>query len=169
VNSTNGPAIKIGAWIPNPLFPIHRTMQGMRRLIADGVIDQVGVSNYPTPLWRRAESALGSPVLSNQVRYNLVQRRPERSVLPYAQANDRVVMPLLVPSIVAGSVFTFSLSLGDYIAVDLVGGKTQVIGSVVYDNFSADLPFAAAFAVVPVVIMVAFLLGIRRTGALENL
>jgi putative spermidine/putrescine transport system permease protein len=74
-----------------------------------------------------------------------------------------------MPSIVAGSVFTFSLSLGDYIAVDLVGGKTQVIGSVVFDNFSADLPFASAFAVIPVVVMVAYLLGIRRTGALENL
>ncbi|MEO8263874.1 MAG: ABC transporter permease [Ilumatobacteraceae bacterium] len=81
----------------------------------------------------------------------------------------KVVLPLLFPSIVAGSVFTFSLSLGDYIAVDLVGGKTQVIGSVVYDNFSADLPFAAAFAVVPVIVMVAYILGIRRTGALENL
>jgi putative spermidine/putrescine transport system permease protein len=81
----------------------------------------------------------------------------------------KVVLPLLVPSIVAGSVFTFSLSLGDYIAVDLVGGKTQVIGSVVYDNFSADLPFASAFAVIPVVVMVAYILGIRRTGALENL
>ena len=81
----------------------------------------------------------------------------------------RVVLPLLLPSIVAGSVFTFSLSLGDYIAVDLVGGKTQVIGSVVFDNFSADLPFAAAFAVVPVIVMVAYILGIRRTGALDNL
>jgi len=81
----------------------------------------------------------------------------------------KVVLPLLMPSIVAGSIFTFSLSLGDYIAVDLVGGNTQVIGSVVFDNFSADLTFAAAFAVVPVVIMVAYILGIRRTGALENL
>ena len=81
----------------------------------------------------------------------------------------RVILPLLFPSIVAGSVFTFSLSLGDYIAVDLVGGKTQVIGSVVYDNFSADLPFASAFAVIPVIVMVAYILGIRRTGALENL
>ena len=81
----------------------------------------------------------------------------------------KVVLPLLMPSIVAGSVFTFSLSLGDYIAVDLVGGKTQVIGSVVFDNFSADLPFASAFAVIPVVVMIAYLLGIRRTGALENL
>ena len=81
----------------------------------------------------------------------------------------KVVLPTLIPSIVAGSVFTFSLSLGDYIAVDLVGGKTQVIGSVVYDNFSADLPFASAFAVIPVIVMVAYILGIRRTGALENL
>ena len=81
----------------------------------------------------------------------------------------KVVLPILFPSIVAGSIFTFSLSLGDYIAVDLVGGKTQVIGSVVFDNFSADLPFAAAFAVVPVIIMVVFLVSVRRTGALENL
>ena len=51
-----------------------------------------------------------------------------------------VVLPILIPSIVAGSIFTFSLSLGDYIAVDLVGGKTQMIGSVVYDNFSTNLP-----------------------------
>jgi putative spermidine/putrescine transport system permease protein len=80
-----------------------------------------------------------------------------------------VVIPVLVPSIVAGAVFTFSLSLGDYIAVQLVGGPTQTIGSVVYANFTADLPFAAAYAVVPVVIMVVFLLGIRRTGALDNL
>lgn len=81
----------------------------------------------------------------------------------------KVVLPLLWPSIVAGSVFTFSLSLGDYIAVDLVGGKTQVIGSVVYDNFAADLPFASAFAVIPVIVMVAYLIGVRRTGALDNL
>ena len=81
----------------------------------------------------------------------------------------RVVLPIIFPSIVAGSVFTFSLSLGDFIAVDLVGGKTQMIGSVVYDNFSADLPLAAAFALVPVVVMVLYLVGIRRTGGLDEL
>jgi len=80
-----------------------------------------------------------------------------------------VIMPILKPSIVAGSVFTFSLTLGDFIAVDLVGGKTQMIGSVVYDNFSANLPLASAFAMVPVLIMVLYLVAIRRTGALENL
>ncbi|HEY4333108.1 MAG TPA: ABC transporter permease, partial [Ilumatobacteraceae bacterium] len=67
-----------------------------------------------------------------------------------------VVVPMLLPAIVAGSVFTFSLSLGDYIAVQLVGGATQTIGSVVYANFASNLPFAAAFATVPVIIMVVY-------------
>ena len=80
-----------------------------------------------------------------------------------------VVLPLLVPSIVAGSVFTFSLSLGDYIAVDLVGGKTQVIGSVVYDFFASNLPLASAYALVPVAVMIVYLLSIRRSGALDSL
>ena len=80
-----------------------------------------------------------------------------------------VVVPMLFPAIIAGSVFTFSLSMGDYIAVALVGGPSQMIGSVVYANFASNLPFAAAFATVPVLVMVLYLLGIRRTGALENL
>ena len=75
------------------------------------------------------------------------------------------------PAIVAGSIFTFSLTLGDYIAVQIVGGKTQMLGNVIYDNFGAanNLPFAAALATVPIVIMVVYLLAVRRTGALENL
>jgi putative spermidine/putrescine transport system permease protein len=80
-----------------------------------------------------------------------------------------VVIPMLLPAIIAGSVFTFALSMGDYIAVELVGGPTQLIGSVVYDNFASNLPFAAAFATVPILVMVVYLLGIRRSGALENL
>jgi putative spermidine/putrescine transport system permease protein len=80
-----------------------------------------------------------------------------------------VVLPVLLPAIVAGSIFTFSLSLGDYIAVGLVGGSTQMIGSVVYSTFSTNLPFAAAYATIPVVIMILYLAGARRTGAFENL
>ena len=81
-----------------------------------------------------------------------------------------VVLPLLKPSIIAGAIFTFSLSLGDYIAVEIVGGKAQTIGNVIYRDFGAsNLPAAAAFAVVPVLIMVVFLLLVRRSGALENL
>ncbi len=82
-----------------------------------------------------------------------------------------VVWPLTFPAVAAGSIFTFSLSLGDYIAVKIVGGSSQLIGNVVYDNIGAanNLPFAAAVATVPVVIMLFYLAAVRRTGALENL
>jgi putative spermidine/putrescine transport system permease protein len=80
----------------------------------------------------------------------------------------RVVLPLLIPSIVAGSMFTFSLSLGDYITVQILGGKFQMLGNVVYQNFSLNLPFAAAVSTIPILIMVVYLWVIRRSGALEN-
>lgn len=80
-----------------------------------------------------------------------------------------VVVPVLGPAIAAGSVFTFSLSLGDYITVQLVGGTNQMLGNVVYQTFSTDLPFAAAVAVLPLIVMTAYLLTIRRTGALGRL
>jgi putative spermidine/putrescine transport system permease protein len=83
----------------------------------------------------------------------------------------RVVLPMAFPSLVAGSIFTFSLSMGDYIAVKIVGGTNQMIGNVVYDSVGAanNLPFAAAMATVPIVVMVVYLAAVRRTGALENL
>jgi putative spermidine/putrescine transport system permease protein len=80
-----------------------------------------------------------------------------------------IVIPLIYPSVVAGSVFTFSLSLGDYITVQIVGGKTQMLGNIVYQNYTSSLPFAAAIAVIPVVIMIIYLTVVRRTGALDNL
>ena len=80
-----------------------------------------------------------------------------------------VVAPMLAPAIAAGSVFTFSLSLGDYITVQLVGGTNQMLGNLVYANFSTDLPFAAAVALLPLLVMAAYLLTIRRTGALARL
>ena len=75
------------------------------------------------------------------------------------------------PAVVAGSIFTFSLSLGDYIAVTIVGGTGQMIGNVIYANVGAanNLPFATAFATVPIVAMLVYLAAVRRTGALENL
>jgi putative spermidine/putrescine transport system permease protein len=83
----------------------------------------------------------------------------------------RVVLPMAFPAVVAGSVFTFSLAMGDYIAVKIVGGTSQLLGNVVYDNVGAanNLPFAAAVATVPVVVMLVYLAAVRRTGALENL
>jgi putative spermidine/putrescine transport system permease protein len=82
-----------------------------------------------------------------------------------------VVLPMVFPAFVAGSIFTFSLTLGDYIAVKLVGGTNQMLGNVVYDNVGAanNLPFAAAVATIPVVLVLAYLSLVRRTGALENL
>lgn len=80
-----------------------------------------------------------------------------------------VVLPLLMPALIAGSVFTFSLSLGDYIAAELVGGSTQMIGSIIANNINLNPPVAAAFSLVPVAFVVLYLLGTRRTGALERM
>ncbi|MFD7974422.1 ABC transporter permease [Streptomyces sp. NPDC059071] len=80
-----------------------------------------------------------------------------------------VVLPLVWPAVAAGSVFTFSLSLGDYITVQIVGGKTQLIGNLVYSNVTLNLPLAAALGTVPVAVIVLYLLAVRRTGALRSL
>jgi aryl-alcohol dehydrogenase-like predicted oxidoreductase len=77
---------------PNPLVTPASTMAGMRRLQAAGLVDQVGVSNHSLARWVRAEAALGGPVLSNQVRYNLLSRRPERDLLTYAANAGRLVL-----------------------------------------------------------------------------
>ncbi len=80
-----------------------------------------------------------------------------------------VVMPIIFPSIVAGSIFTFSLSLGDYITAQIVGGKVTMLGNVVQTTYVTNLPFAAAVATIPVVIVLLYLLAVRRSGALDNL
>ena len=82
-----------------------------------------------------------------------------------------VVFPLLVPAIIAGSIFSFSLTLGDYITVNIVGGANQMLGNLVYTNVGAanNLPLAAAVALIPVLIMIGYLSVVRRTGALDNL
>ena len=76
---------------------------------------------------------------------------------------------MVLPSVPAGSVFTFSLSLGDYITVQIVGGKTQLIGNLVSPTSNSNLPMAAALGTVPVVVIVVYLLAMRRTGALSSL
>ena len=80
-----------------------------------------------------------------------------------------VVAPLLLPSLIAGSIFTFSLSLGDYIAAIYTGGSTQMIGSVIAQNINLNPPLAAAFSIVPIVLVIIYLNLVRRTGALDNL
>ena len=81
----------------------------------------------------------------------------------------RIVLPIIFPSLVAGSMFTFSLSLGDYITAQILGGKLQMLGNVVYQNFSINLPFAATISMIPVAIMGFYLWIIRRTGALASM
>jgi putative spermidine/putrescine transport system permease protein len=80
----------------------------------------------------------------------------------------RVVLPLAMPAVLAGSIFTFSLTLGDYITPQLVSNN-DFIGNVVYSNITNNLPLASAFAMVPVAIMIIYLLIARRLGAFEHL
>ena len=81
----------------------------------------------------------------------------------------RIVIPLIIPAIIAGSVFTFSLSLGDYIAARFTGGKTQMIGSIIAANINLNPPVAAAFSMVPIAFVVIYLIVARRTGSLERM
>jgi putative spermidine/putrescine transport system permease protein len=81
----------------------------------------------------------------------------------------KVILPITWPAIIAGSLFTFSLSLGDYITVQILGGTFQMLGNVVYQNFALNLPFAAAVALIPVIVMFIYLGSVRKTGALDNL
>jgi putative spermidine/putrescine transport system permease protein len=81
-----------------------------------------------------------------------------------------VLFPLALPGIVAGSIFTFSLTLGDYITPLLVGGTSSTfMGNIIYSNIGVanNVPFAAAMAMIPIVIMAAYLLGARALGAFE--
>jgi putative spermidine/putrescine transport system permease protein len=83
-----------------------------------------------------------------------------------------VILPLALPGIAAGSIFTFSLTLGDYIMVDLVGGNKQdFLGSLIfrYQGVANDLPLAAAIALIPVAVITVYLVLVKRLGAFEAL
>ena len=80
----------------------------------------------------------------------------------------RITLPLAFPAVVAGSIFTFSLTLGDYILPGLIADK-QFIGTVIYSDRGTQLPVAAAFAMVPIAVMTVYLWGAKRLGAFESL
>lgn len=103
-----------------------------------------------------------------QIPDNLFDASADLGARPWTTVRT-AVLPLVVPAMIAGSVFTFSLSLGDYIAAQFVGGKTQLIGSVIAANINLNPPLAAAFSAVPIVVVLAYLFAVRRTGALERL
>lgn len=162
----SGYLIKVGAW---------RTM-----LSEDGVVNWAldpfglkGPGYGNTAVWL-VESYLWLPYMIIPIFAGL-ERIPD-SVLnasgdlgarPLATIR-RVIFPLVLPAAVAGSIFTFSLTLGDYITPGQVSNN-QFIGQVVYDNISNDLPLASAFATVPILIMIAYLFAARRMGAFEHL
>jgi aryl-alcohol dehydrogenase-like predicted oxidoreductase len=77
---------------PNPVVPLATQMDGMRRLVAAGVVRHVGVSNFSLARWQAAEAAYQGPVLSNQVRFSLVDLRPLQDLVPWAGGHDRLVI-----------------------------------------------------------------------------
>ena len=78
---------------PNPLVPIGETMKGLAAAQRAGTVRHVGVSNFTLGQWRDAETALGAPILSNQVQYSLAARSPDRGgMVSWAQENDRLVI-----------------------------------------------------------------------------
>jgi aryl-alcohol dehydrogenase-like predicted oxidoreductase len=77
---------------PSPLFPPRATMPRFKRLVDGGLVAHAGVSNHSLAQWQACEDAFGGPVLSNQVRFSLVERGPEREVVPWAQRSGRIVI-----------------------------------------------------------------------------
>ena len=109
--------------------------------------------------------------------YTAIERVPNSFLEASADLGARgqrtfrsILLPLVFPGVVAGSIFTFSLTLGDYITPLLVGGPgSLLIGNIVYENSSTNLAFAAAFATVPIGVMAVYLAVARRLGAFEAL
>jgi putative spermidine/putrescine transport system permease protein len=101
---------------------------------------------------------------------NLIEASADLGALP-GQTFRTVILPLAQPGIVAGSIFTFSLTLGDYIIPQIIGNSRPFIGSTVYalQGTAGDIPLAAAFTVVPIVIMGIYLVVARRMGAFDAL
>jgi putative spermidine/putrescine transport system permease protein len=87
------------------------------------------------------------------------------------QTFRNVILPLALPGVVAGSIFTFSLTLGDYIVPRIIGNSTSFIGMAVYQHqgTAGNIPLAAAFAMVPIAIMIVYLWVARRLGAFDAL
>ena len=111
--------------------------------------------------------------------WSAIERVPDSYIEASADLGARgwrtfrsVLFPLILPGIAAGSIFTFALTLGDFITPTLVGGAgSDFIGNVVYANvgIANNVPFAAAFATVPLLVMGVYLVGARRLGAFEAL
>ena len=103
---------------PNPLVPDSVIMPGMRTLLEEGRIGAVGVSNYSLERWRKADAALGSSVVSNQVQFSLADPGPLEDVVPFAEQEGRIVM--------AYSPLAQGLLSGKYTAKNRPGGVRRM-------------------------------------------
>jgi putative spermidine/putrescine transport system permease protein len=101
---------------------------------------------------------------------NLIEASGDLGAAP-SQTFRHVLWPLALPGLVAGSIFTFSLTLGDYIIPQVVGSSTQFLGNAVYlqQGTAGNIPLAAAFTVVPIAIMLIYLSIAKRMGAFNAL
>jgi putative spermidine/putrescine transport system permease protein len=144
--------------------------------VINWALDPVGVSGPgygSTAVWL-VESYLWLPYMIlpiyaglERIPNSMISASEDLGASPFTTFR-RVVLPLAFPAVVAGSIFTFSLTLGDYITPTLVSPDTQFIGNVVFANHTNNLPLASAFAVVPIVMMIVYLVAARRMGAFEH-
>jgi putative spermidine/putrescine transport system permease protein len=159
--------VKVYAW---------QTMLGANGVI-NWALDPIGVSGPgfgATAVWI-VESYLWLPYMIlpiyaglERIPDSLLSASEDLGAKPF-ETFRRVILPLAFPAVVAGSIFSFSLTLGDYITPSLVSPDTQFIGNVVFTSHTNNLPLASAFATVPIVVMVVYLLIARRLGAFEHL
>ena len=153
-----------------------------RTMLSDGgvvnwLLDPLGISGpgYGTTAVWLVESYLWLPFMIipiyaglERIPNSLINASDDLGAKPFTTLR-RVIFPLAFPAIVAGSIFTFSLTLGDYITPSLVSPDTQFIGNVVKANITNNLPLASAFAMVPIAVMIIYLLIARRLGAFQHL
>jgi putative spermidine/putrescine transport system permease protein len=101
---------------------------------------------------------------------NLLEASADLGATP-AQSLRTVILPLALPGIIAGSIFTFSLTLGDYIIPQIVGNSSFFLGQAVYtlQGTAGNIPLAAAFTVVPIAVMLVYLIVAKRMGAFDAL
>jgi putative spermidine/putrescine transport system permease protein len=154
-----------------------RNMLGGGGLI-DWVLEPIGLSSPGltgnTPVWL-VMSYLWLPYMIlpifaglERIPNTLISASEDLGAKPFTTFR-RVILPLAFPAVVAGSIFTFALTLGDYITPRIVSNN-QFIGNVIYNNILGEnLPFAAALALVPIVVMVGYLLVARKLGAFEHI
>jgi putative spermidine/putrescine transport system permease protein len=173
-------ALVVGILMPLWSFYLVKVYAWRTMLSADGVINWVleplglhGPGYGTTAVWL-VMSYLWLPYMIlpiyaglERIPDSLLSASEDLGASPFTTFR-RVILPLSFPAVVAGSIFTFSLTLGDFITPQLVS-NSQFIGNVVSTNITNNLPLASAFAVVPIIIMVIYLLVARAFGAFEHL